>query len=209
MKKMEFKNKWHAALVMVMGAGAAVFVGMFLSGQIDFSSPTQAPSEQAVIIPAPAVQQVEPVKIQYSKEEGAVKVVGVDKDILDLSRNYRKAALQSKIDELTKPKPDASQSLAGGPGEFAAPAMSGPVAPGGVPANPVGGVASSSSDDSSPGIKVRMTVGGAVPMAVLEKDGERLQVSVGDKAWGRGVASISNDQVCLSGKNSRCIPISL
>lgn len=206
MKKMEFKNKWHAALVMVMGGGAAIFVGMFLSGQIDFSTPTQATNEQPAIVPAPVVQQVE--SVQVSRQEDSIKIVGVDKDILDLSRNYRKAALQSKIDELTKPKPDASQSLAGGPGEFAAPAMSGPVAPGGVPANPVGGAASS-PDDSSPGIKVRMTVGGAVPMAVLEKDGERLQVSVGDKAWGRGVASISNDQVCLSGKNSRCIPISL
>lgn len=198
MSKIQFKNKWHAAGVVGLVVTAAIGVGAYLSGGFDTGpapiSNNSVP-EQPAVVPPPESVQVESITVNGKKIE-------YDNEMLELARKLKIQTMQAKLNELEKPK-ESSISL-NQQMPLAAPPMN---FPGQIPANPLTGEPSKSGGTSGASLHVKMIVHGVDPVAYIERDGEQIPVHIGDKAFGKTVSAIRENEVCFKG--SDCLALSL
>ena len=198
MSKIKFKNKWHAALVVGLTGAVAVGLGAYLSGEFD-SVPAPVANnsapKQPTVIPPPESVPVGSVSVNGKKIE-------YDNEMLELARKLKIQTMQAKLNELEKPK-ETAISL-NQPMPLAAPPMN---FPGQIPANPLAGDSNKSSGNSSSSLHVRMIVHGVDPVAYIERDGEQLPVHIGDKAFGKTVSAIRENEVCFKGND--CLALAL
>lgn len=198
MSKIQFKNKWHAALVIGLTAAAAVSIGAYLSGEFDTVPAPVAnngvPEQPTVVLP-PETVPVESISVNGKKIE-------YDNEMLELARKLKIQTMQAKLTELEKPKEAAISLNQQMP--LAAPPMS---FPGQIPANPLTGESSKSGGNSGSSLHVKMIVHGVDPVAYIERDGEQMAVHIGEKAFGKTVSAIRENEVCFKG--SDCLALAL